>query len=245
MARVTIVTLSQLYTVVFQQLPLPISPDSQATFCNTYISKANRELVTTLHAFGCVQVESFIFLWGSNGSGITHLLEATQNKLHSLSIQYLPLRQLKDFPPELILEGIDDLDLICIDDFQEICGEKKWEQSLFNLFNQVRDSNNRLLVGSHLSPRQLPLVLPDLKSRMQWGTVFQLQSFSEEEKIGLLKFKASKLAMALPDDVIYFLIQRVGRSIADLLMVMDRLDKASLIEQRRLTIPFVKKILKL
>jgi DnaA family protein len=238
---------------VYKQLPLAISPDINATFDNYYISESNQAVITALQQFvmPAGSCEPFIYLCGSQGSGVTHLLEATQNysqsqsqsKPQPLSIQYLPLEELKNYPPADILEGMEQLDMVCIDDLQVICGHEQWEQQLFHLFNRLRDTGKQLLVGSHLSPRQLPLQLADLQSRLQWGAVFQLQPLQDQEKAQLLILRAHKLGLELPQEVANYLLQRMGRSSSELIALLKHLDLASLSEQRKLTIPFVKTVL--
>lgn len=230
---------------MLKQLPLAISPDRNATFENFYVADANHVAVTALQQYPLQDDELFFYLWGESGSGITHLLEAVQNAADTLSIQYLPLAELVTYSPEEIIEGMEQLDLICIDDIDVISGNPQWEEAIFHLFNRCRNSQSRLLIGSHQSPRNLPLNLADLQSRLQWGTVFHIQSLNDNYKQQAIQFRAQRLGMELSDDVANYLLQRVGRSSTELFDLIKRLDHASLSEQRKLTIPFVKKILSL
>ncbi len=229
-----------------KQLPLAISVDVDATFDNFYCSDANRLTVTALQQFAVQAIDQstdhYFYLWGSEACGITHLLDAVQNQAASLSVQYIPLKELFEYSPEDILEGLEQLDLICIDDLQIIAGDKQWEEALFHLFNRLRDNHKQLVIGSHLPPRQLPLTLPDLQSRLQWGLVFQLQALNANEKQQAIQFRAEKMGMQLSDEVASYLLQRTQRSTACLFSLLKQLDHASLAEQRKLTIPFVKKI---
>lgn len=224
------------------QLPLAISPKLYSTFEQFYSTESNRPVVECLRSFVNL-ADPFVFLWGGTSSGVTHLLEATLLHHQTLSSQYLPLSQLLDYPPAELLEGMENFDLLCIDDLQEICGHKPWEQSLFHLFNRLRDTGKKLLIGSHQPPRQLPLELADLQSRLQWCTVFQLSSLDDMEKQELMIFIAEQLGLKLPMDVVNYLMTRVTRSTGDLVGLIKRLDQASLAEQRKLTIPFVKTVL--
>lgn len=178
---------------VTKQLPLTISLDQRASFANTYVSKSNRSLIEHLQRLSLVANADSLFFWGKPGSGITHLLEAIQNQQQQLVIQYLPLNILKNFRPEKVTEGIETMDLVCIDDIQTIAGSPLWEQHLFHLFNRLKDADKPLIIGSHLPARQLPLQLPDLQSRCQWLTAYQLYPLSDQEKIQLLQYRSEKL----------------------------------------------------
>jgi DnaA family protein len=160
-------------------------------------------------------------------------------------MQYLPLKELSKYPPAEVLEGIDQLELICIDDIEAIVGDRAWEEALFHLFNQLRDQNKHLVVASHKAPRELLLNLKDLHSRLQWGTVLHISPLDESDKQAAIQVRATQLGIELPDDVATFLLRRVNRSPGDLFAIISMLDKASLINQRKLTIPFVKQALSL
>ncbi|MFT6791300.1 MAG: DnaA family protein [Cellvibrionaceae bacterium] len=230
---------------VVKQLPLCISLERSASFSNTYVSEANRSLVDYLQKLSPHSDADSFFLWGSQGSGVTHLLEAIQNQQSQRAIQYLPLGMLANCQPESVVEDVEKMDLVCIDDVQSIAGSAVWERHLFHLFNRLKDAGKPLIIGSHLPIRQLALQLPDLKSRFQSLALYQLHSLTEAEKIQLLQYRAKKQGLLLPNEVAQFLMQRVSRSSGHLIHMLETLDRESLSAQRRLTIPFVKTVLDL
>ena len=231
---------------MLKQIPLPISLEGSSIFDNFFITNDNRALLSTLKDFGTPQSsDNFIYLWGEAGSGVSYLLSAIQNNLSTLTMQYLPLKDLSKYPPAMVLDEIDQLQLICIDDIESIVGNSAWEEALFHLFNQLRDQDKRLVIASHKAPRELSLNLKDLYSRLQWGTVLHISELDESDKQAAIKVRATQLGLELPDDVANFLLKRVKRSSGDLFTIISMLDKASLINQRKLTIPFVKQALSL
>jgi DnaA family protein len=145
----------------------------------------------------------------------------------------------------MVLEDIDQLQLICIDDIESIVGNSAWEEALFHLFNQLREHDKHLVIASHKAPRELSLNLKDLYSRLQWGAVLHISPLDETDKQAAIQVRATQLGLELPDDVANFLLKRVKRSPSDLFAIISILDKASLINQRKLTIPFVKQALSL
>jgi len=86
----------------------------------------------------------------------------------------------------------------------------------------------------------MPLALADLRSRLSWGLVLQLNELGDNDKISTLKSRANKRGFELPTSVAQFLLNRCSRNMHDLQDLLDSLDKASLMAQRKITIPFVK-----
>lgn len=188
--------------------------------------------------------ESFVYCWGHTGVGRTHLLQATCHAAMEAGIAaaYIPLRELNDLKPSL-LQGLDTLSLICLDDVQFIAGNPVWEEALFHLFNRVRAVHGRLLMAANASPLQMAITLPDLKSRLAWGVVYQVHALTDEQKWHALALRARCRGLQLNKTVSQFLLSRCSRNMTQLFQYLEILDKASLAEQRRLTIPFVKQVL--
>lgn len=187
------------------------------------------------------QGERLFYLWGNPGCGKTHVLQAACNAIPS-SI-YLPLDTLKEWGPE-VLEGLDERALIAIDDIDAITGDPIWEEALFHLYNRIRDQGKSILIISgKTAPTHIAIQLPDLRSRLTWGMVFQLHELNDENKIGTLQLHAKNRGFDLPATVCQYLLTRYARNMHDLHVLLNRLDDASLVAQRKITIPFVKEVL--
>ena len=225
-----------------QQLPLGITTDREATFENFFTTESNQQILSHLKHFLSGD-EPFIYIWGEQSSGVTHLLSAVQ--MQSLNTQYLPMKELLPYPPESITDTLEQMDLICIDDIEVVAGNTAWETALFHLYNRLMLNQKKILVGSHFSPRQLPLQIADLQSRLQYGLVFKIEVLSNEEKISAMQMRAKRLGLNLSEEVANYLILRLQRSASTLFAALNQLDSASLAEQRKLTIPFAKKVLEL
>ena len=87
------------------------------------------------------------------------------------------------------------------------------------------------------------MALPDLRSRLSWGIVFQLPQVDDEVRCAILCFRADRRGLALSEEVASFIVHRAPRSLHRLLELLDQLDRASLAEKRALSIPFVKQSL--
>jgi len=156
---------------------------------------------------------------------------------------YLPLGQADEVSPE-VLAGLEHLALVCIDDIQAIAARPEWEAALFHLYNRIRETATPLIMSGNAAPRAVDLKLADLSSRLSWGLVLQLHALNDEEKIAALTLRAKGRGIELPDDVARFLLRRCPRDMPGLFELLQRLDLASLAAQRRLTIPFVRELLK-
>jgi len=226
------------------QLPLGITLRDDARFEN-FLSQGNELLCNTLVHTALGEGEIFLYIWGED-AGCSHLLQAVCHATEPVgrTAVYLPLDELTDLGPG-VLEGMEHLDLVCLDNLQHVAGDPAWEEALFHFFNRIRAEENQLLIAANRPPRQLGIVLPDLASRLSWGVVFQVQGLSDDGKIQALQVRAKGRGFEISEEVARFLIHRASRRTGDLLNLLDKLDSASLSAQRKITIPFVKQVLDL
>ena len=73
----------------------------------------------------------------------------------------------------------------------------------------------------------------------------ELKALPESEKRRWLVDEVRERGLVLADDVLEYLFSRVGRSQESLADVIEKLDFESLAQSRKLTIPFVREVLKL
>lgn len=226
-----------------EQLPLAVQLRDDATFDN-FFAGSNGLVLSELRR----QLdggEFYLYLFGSDGSGRSHLLQAAchQAGKRGLAALYLPLDELQAYNPAEMFDGLLNLSLVCIDNIESVMGKPEWEEALFHFFNQMKDAGNHLLIAGNCAVRELKTKLPDLASRLSWGLVYQLQSLSDEELIQVLQLRAVQRGLELSEDVSHFILHRCQRDMSALMATLDTLDHASLKQRRRLTIPFIKSIL--
>ncbi|MFA9500673.1 DnaA regulatory inactivator Hda [Mannheimia sp. E30BD] len=235
------------------QLPLPIYQIDEDTFDNFYAENSEVLLESLKRNFADVQ-QPFFYIWGEKSCGKSHLLKAVSNHflLNQQTSSYIPLKKAYYFSP-LVLDNAELLNVICLDDIQAIAGDEEWELAIFNLFNQIREQQGLfsdgiktlLLISADCPPHQLNIKLPDLRSRLTWGEVYQLSDLTDEQKCHILQANAHQKGIELSDEVAHFLLKRIGSDLEELSKILDKLDHASLQAQRKLTIPFVKETLSL
>lgn len=224
------------------QLALNMQLRDDATLASFLVAPEHEALLAALRAQAEGTGEPAVYLFGAEGSGKSHLLQATCH-LAPANSSYLPLAELRTLPAADLLSGLEAQGLVCIDDLDHVAGDPVWEEALFHLYNRARDSGCRLLFGAGASPRQLPLTLPDLRSRLGWGPVFQLSSPDDADKQAILRFRARCRGFEMSVDVARFLVGRAPRGLDALIILLDQLDARSLADQRALTVPFVKQVL--
>ena len=228
-----------------QQLPLGVNLRDDSTLESYYVGD-NQQALTQLEQMAKGTGEQFVFLWGREGVGRSHLLQGAciQASKYQRTSFYLSLANAT--PHDLLkLEGLERVNLVCIDDVDAIAGNKEWEEALFYLFNRLRAQQRNLLIAANAPPKSLGIKLADLQSRLTWGITYQLHALDDEQLLAALQLRAKQRGLILSNEVGAFLIKRCVRSMPDLYVALDTLDQASLVAQRRLTIPFVKEVLSL
>ena len=221
---------------MYPQLPLPFTLQEDFNF-DSFVASENQLIVESLKNPN----EPYIFLWGSLGTGKTHLLQSACQHQTQLggTASYLPSKELTNTSPQL-LDGLANIDLICIDDIESFYGKPYWEESLFNLFNQIKQVGGRLVVSSAVSPQYAEVTLNDLKSRLNSGLPLNLSALGDESILQVLQSRAKKLGLELNRETANYLITHYPRDLHTLWNLLNQLDQASLAAQRKLTIPFLK-----
>lgn len=224
------------------QLALGVSLHDEATLDNFFIG-SNHEVVFALRELIAAKGEPILYLWGPAGAGVSHLLQAACHKVFNAkgNAIYINLSE-QQFTPDG-LEDLESVDLICLDNIDSVMGDLQWEEALMHLYNRIRDSGVRLLFGAKALPRALPCQLLDLKSRLSWGLVLKLEELSFMALQEALQMRAVKRGLDLSTATCAYLCRYYKDDKTAVFNVLDQLDKASLLEKRKLTIPFVRKIL--
>jgi len=213
---------------------LPTTPPSLLNF----ISGQNDELITMLNrAIQRKENERFFYIWGSLGCGKSHLLQSI--------VAYFTGKQRPAyyFPGEIPsqFEINDDIDCLAIDDVERL--DENAQAKLFNIYNQLRDRACSLfIVSGNVAPSQLNL-RQDVLTRLCWGLVYQVHELTENEKIKALQMHALERGFTLESHICQYLLRHSRRDLSSLVMILDALDRYSLVHQRKVTLPLVRKLL--
>jgi DnaA family protein len=226
-----------------QQLPLQFEFRANQTFAD-YFSGNNGEALTHLQNCIAGNGEQQIFIWGEKGLGKSHLLQACCHQAQSQgnSSFYFSLIKNNLPDPSLLIE-LDNFDVVCFDNMDVIAGNRDWEIAFFNFFNQHRDRENLLILSAERAPNDLGIELADLRTRLNWGLTLRLYPLADDSRVPALIFKADLMGFEIAPQVGRFLLAHYDKDLNSLWSLLAKLDEASLAAKRKLTIPFLKKIL--
>lgn len=227
-----------------QQYPLDIAPRTFATF-ETFVSTRDNVLLDSLKELRIQLKEPRQFyLWGAGQTGKSHLLQAICNHLASTKQNsiYLPLNEFSSNDSN-ILQDIHHLDVVCVDDVDQVIGDYNWEKALFQLINELRTDNKSIVMTASNKPSAMKLLIPDLASRLVWGPVYKLNVLDDEQKATALQLHAEARGFKISSDVCGYLIKRYSRELKRLVGLLNQIDQQSLIQKRKVTVPFVKTVL--
>ncbi len=222
------------------QIPLPLATVPSTSFDTFFTVKSNQHVVSALQAFAASTLDdSQIYLWGDAQCGKSHLLSATCNTVaaNGYRVAYLPAEYIES---EGALEGLEECHLVCFDDIDAISPTAEIE--LFHCINRCRDKSVRMLFAASGQADTLDLTLPDLRTRLSWGPVFQVQSLPEDQLQAALMHQLQSRSLKVNNDVAVYLLNRFSRNITSLKKIVDLLDQASLKEQRKVTVPLIKQL---
>ncbi len=222
------------------QLALPLQLQDHAVF-ESFWPAGNDSLVAYLTELCARGASPGCWIWGAAATGKTHLLQAVCDRSDDRSV-YLPLALLVEAGPE-VLEGLENRQFICLDDIDTVAGVPEWEGSLFELCNQAQDSGGILIISASATARECGFTLKDLESRFTRLPPFHIQPLADSDRVKALQFRAKLRGLDLPQETANYLLTRQKRDMASLYALLDKLDLEALKAQRRLTIPFVKKVL--
>jgi DnaA-homolog protein len=225
-----------------RQLPLGVTLNVAARFA-TYVAGENADTVTILAGQDGDSHLPALWLAGPVGVGKTHLLQALCARAgeQGRRAAYLPLHELRHLGPEA-LEGLESLDLVCLDDLELVLTDAGWERRLFVLYNALIERGSLVCAASQ-PPAALAIDLPDLASRLRAAAVFRLAPLPEALQGTALEARARHRGLELPPESLQYLLRRAPRDFQTLCRILDELDAAQLAAQRRLTVPLVRETL--
>ncbi|WP_146910667.1 DnaA regulatory inactivator Hda [Arenimonas daejeonensis] len=223
------------------QLPLALRTPPDQRFEAFHGQAAVRDAVA---AAACGESGDWLYLSGVAGSGKTHLLLAACAEAAALDRRaaYLPLAAFAGRLAEA-LAAQEGAGLLCLDGLEAIAGHREDEEALFHFHNRARASGAVVLYAARGNPAALGLTLPDLVTRLGQCVRLLMEPLDDAGRREVLRQRAARRGLELDEAVLDYLLRRVDRDLASLTALLDRLDKASLAAQRRITIPFLRDLI--
>lgn len=228
-----------------EQLLLKLGERPAVSFATFFVSAENAALMHALQSWLAAPQSGVLFLAGASGSGRSHLLQAACTVVEGAL--YLPLAELRELDPVAVLDGLETAPLLCLDDVDAVCADRPWCESLFHLFNRQIGSlpaaEGKWLVSAAVPAGQLACVLPDLQSRLGWGGGYRLAPLDDDGRLRMLQLQARQRGMQLSDEVAAYILQRFSRETPNLLALLERIDRESLLAKQRITVALVRRLL--
>lgn len=193
-----------------------------------FVVGRNTELMAQLHAMlDGDAAERSVYVWGAPGSGKSYLLAAWA---HACRARGLTVDETGEQAAEAVVaDGI------------ESWGEGR-QRAGFAAFNRVRETGGLWLAAGNAAPADLP-VMPELRTRLGWGLVFQLHALNDAEKRAALRRHAETMGFRLEPAVAEYLLNHTARDMQSLLRTLDALDRLSLETRRPITLPLLRQLL--
>ena len=220
------------------QIPIDFSFVTEKTFDNFIIGN-NEAIVKSLLAFTEIKPTNIITLYGEKSSGKTHLCQATE-RISDNKSAYITTDNIEKFS---ITES--SFSFLIIDDIDLILKKFDIEEKIFTLVNDSILHNKGILITSTINPKKIEFNIPDLLSRMSWGLNFKIKDLSDSDKIKVLKQFSHERGLILSPLVCDYIITHFKRELYYLCNSIRFLDQKSLSLKKKITIPFIKKIIEL
>jgi DnaA-homolog protein len=225
-----------------RQIPLGVRLPDRAVF-DAFLPAHNVQALEHVRRLAGTQGSGLTWLCGPSGCGKTHLLQATCSAASvTLRAGYVPLAAVATLGVG-VLDGLLQLECLCLDDIDRVAGQLEWERAIFSLLRELEDAGGRLLLSAQTPPALVRWALADLGSRCAAGAVFQLRALDEDERRAALQLRARLRGLELPEETWQWLRRRFPRDMRTLYELLDTLDEAALAAQRRLTVPFIREVL--
>ncbi|MBU0622916.1 MAG: DnaA regulatory inactivator Hda [Gammaproteobacteria bacterium] len=208
------------------QLLLGIAPEWVPTLDN-FVAGRNVELLSVLRqALEVQQGARIVYIWGEEGSGKSHLLQAVAAGVDAAYA-------CGEVPEAAPVVAVDDVGKL--DDAAQI--------ALFELYNRMRENGGLLLASGDAAPAHLK-VRDDLRTRLGWGLVYQVHALNDAEKAQALRQHAQARGLELPDEVTTYLLRHGRRDLPALLATLDALDEHCLRLKRAASVPMLKEVMR-
>ncbi|MEP7182554.1 MAG: DnaA regulatory inactivator Hda [Betaproteobacteria bacterium] len=219
-----------------EQLVLALAPSGPPSFAN-FVAGPNVEPVAVLARLAAGEMaETGILLWGASGAGKSHLLRAAVSAALAAGRSAVGIAD----PGALSAAAPGKLArhaLVAVDAIDSASADAQGR--LFTLFNALRAEGGHLLAAATAPPAALAL-REDLRTRLGWGLVFEIQPLADADKGTALVGWARERGFGLADDVIRYLLAHGRRDMRSLLATLAALDRHSLATKRPITVPMLR-----
>jgi len=173
-----------------------------------------------------------LYIHGPAGLGKTHLLHAIGHMAmtRGLNTLYVSAEQFTNEVVSAIREGRTEefrkkyrsVDMLLVDDVQFFSGKERTKENFFHTFNALHAANRQIAVTSDRPPREIPQIRAQLRSRLEWGLITDLQPPDFETRLAILQAKAKQNGVDITPDVLEFIALQIKENIRALEGYLNR-----------------------
>lgn len=197
-----------------------------------------------------------LFIYGGVGLGKTHLMHAIghailQDKPNSNIIYLHSERFVADMVRALQHNAINDfkrfyrsVDALLIDDIQFFAGKERSQEEFFHTFNALLEGQHQMILTCDRFPKEVSGLEERLKSRFGWGLTVAIEPPELETRVAIIRKKAQRYQVILPDDVSFFIAERFRSNVRDLEGALNRVIANSNLTGNPINMDLVKTALK-
>ena len=197
-----------------------------------------------------------LFIYGGTGLGKTHLMQAIGHMVLDQNpqarIYYAPSERFMNEMIQAITAGrtpdfrrkYRNLDVLLLDDIQFLSGRDATQEEFFHTFNTLHDARHQIIVTSDRPPRDIAKIEERLVSRFNMGLVTDIQAPDLETRVAILRAKAARENITLPEDVMFLIAERIQRNIRELEGCLVRLSALSHLLRAPITVDLALEVLR-
>lgn len=197
-----------------------------------------------------------LFIYGGVGLGKTHLMQAIGHRvrqhLPELKVMYISsekftndlINSIKDKATEQFRTKYRNIDVLLIDDIQFLAKKESTQEEFFHTFNHLYEANKQIIISSDRPPKEIPTLEDRLRSRFEWGLITDIQPPDLETRMAILRKKATDEGINLPDEVMFFIAQKIDSNIRELEGALIRVAAYANFTKKEITPELAEEILK-
>ena len=220
------------------QMNLPFILDSKMLL-NNFVNGKNRQVVEFLYQLLNYKSSSIVYIYGPKSCGKTHLLQGCTFAALERDLKTVYIDLLQEVPAQIFV-GLEENDLICIDNIDSL--DKNQQHELFNLYNLSRTYNFKLIVSGVLPTNEL-MLLKDLKTRLSLATIFSMTAPDDDIKKEIIQKQVKDRNLIIDPNIYDYLFKHYSRDLERLLSFINKLEEVSLQKKNNITIPLIKRVI--
>lgn len=196
-----------------------------------------------------------LFIYGGVGLGKTHLIQAIGHYIiktkPALKVTYVTsevftnevINSIQKNKMNEFHEKYRNIDCLLIDDIQFLAGKERTQEEFFHTFNTLHNNYKQIVITSDRVPKEIPTLEDRLRSRFEWGLMVDIAPPDFETRVAILKKKAEKEKIFVPDDVFNFIAERITSNIRELEGALIRILAHASLSNQEITLDYAKKVL--